>query len=81
MPIKRKPSELREIRARFRTALAEAGTSMVAWAAANEWTTAHVTLTLRGKRESERVMSAVREFTDAQEAKMRERLTETAAVA
>ena len=71
--------DLRALRARFKTALAEAGTSMAAWAQASGWSTAHVMLTLAGKRESERVLSAVREFTDAQEAVMRERLASPAA--
>jgi len=75
MPKKRKPDDLSRLRARFRTALAEAGMSMAGWAADNDWSSAHVMLTLAGKRESERVTGAVREFTDAQETLMRQRLS------
>lgn len=71
--------DLKALRARFKTALAEAGTSMAAWSAKNDWSTAHVMLTLAGKRESERVLSAVRDFTEVQEQAMRERLSTPAA--
>lgn len=76
MPQRRKtPSEIDVLRARFKTALAEAGLSMTAWAAKNEWSTAHVILTLAGKRESDRVLDAVRAFTNEQENRIRERLS------
>ncbi len=52
-----------------------AGLSLAKWCVKNDWSRVHVVLTLSGDRESKRVMEAVREFTEEQEAAMRERLT------
>lgn len=68
------PPALAQLRSRFKTALAEAGLTMAAWADLNDWSRAHVVLVLAGDRESDRVLDAVREFTVGQEDRMRKRL-------
>ncbi|MES2524016.1 MAG: hypothetical protein V4617_15020 [Gemmatimonadota bacterium] len=75
MPKRRKaPAALVQLRSRFKTALAEAGLTMAAWAELNGWSRAHVVLVLAADRESEKVLDAVRAFTGEQEDVMRKRL-------
>lgn len=82
MPKRRKtPTALMQLRSRFKTALAEAGTTMGAWSDAEGWSRAHVVLTLAGSRDSEKVLARVREFTSEQEARMVARIAEQPALA
>ena len=75
MPKRRKTlPELAALRRRFNVALAESGLSLTKWCAQHGWTRTHVTLTLSGDRESARVLTVVREFTEGQEGKMAARL-------
>jgi hypothetical protein len=75
MPKHRKtPPELIALRRRFNVALAEAGLSVTKWSAENDWSRAHVVLTLSGDRESEYVLAAVRSFVSAWEEKIAKRL-------
>lgn len=82
MPKRRKtPPELVALRARFQTALAEAGLTMNKWCELNGWSRAHVVLTLADDRESEKVLARVREFTTEQEARIMARIAEQPALA